>query len=87
VDVYTYVPPPGEETFDLKLRYLRSYLINPGSVGQPRDRDSRASFLVFDNEAMRVTFRRVEYDIDSARAKIEAFGLPKQSSQRLALGR
>jgi diadenosine tetraphosphatase ApaH/serine/threonine PP2A family protein phosphatase len=62
------------------------YLINPGSVGQPRDGDARAAFLVFDTEAQNVEFYRVEYDIHAAQQKIRAAGLPDFLSQRLARG-
>lgn len=59
-------------------------VFNPGSVGQPRDRDPRASWASLD-DAM-VTFHRVEYDIAAARAAIDAAGLPSESGERLELG-
>ena len=62
------------------------WLINPGSVGQPRDRDPRASYVVWDVDERRVHSRRVPYDVASASAKIAAAGLPRFLSDRLAAG-
>src|SRR5215204_3617878 len=61
------------------------YLVNPGSVGQPRDGDTFASYVIADGE--RVTYRFVEYDISKAQAKIRAAGLPDMLADRLAVGR
>jgi diadenosine tetraphosphatase ApaH/serine/threonine PP2A family protein phosphatase len=59
------------------------WLINPGSVGQPRDADPRAAYLMLDTEEWTASFRRVEYPIaDAARAILEA-GLPRQLADRL----
>ncbi len=71
---------------DLKLAEEKRYLINPGSVGQPRDGDPRASFLVYDADDHRVTFNRVEYDIRACQDKIIRAGLPSQLAERLASG-
>lgn len=62
------------------------YLVNPGSIGQPRDRDPRASFLVYDTRKKQVTFHRVEYDIHTTSEKILAAGLPERLAERLKLG-
>jgi diadenosine tetraphosphatase ApaH/serine/threonine PP2A family protein phosphatase len=67
-------------------------LINAGSVGQPRDRDPRAAWLLWERDEEsaglgRVTWRRVEYDIPSAQEAIDAAGLPDFLSSRLAVGR
>ncbi len=62
------------------------YLINPGSVGQPRDRNPDASFLVYDTESGRVTFYRVPYDIDLCYRKIVEAGLPIELAERLKIG-
>jgi len=62
------------------------HLINPGSVGQPRDRDPRASFLVYDSVDRTVRFFRVEYDIKQCQAKIVRAGLPPQLAWRLKYG-
>ena len=63
------------------------WLINPGSVGQPRDGDSRAAWLELDTEAWQATYHRVDYDIDRAAAAIERAGLPEQLAKRLFVGR
>jgi diadenosine tetraphosphatase ApaH/serine/threonine PP2A family protein phosphatase len=62
------------------------WLINPGSVGQPRDGDPRAAWLKLDTTAWRATFRRTEYDIDAAAAAIRAARLPASLAERLAYG-
>lgn len=62
-------------------------LINPGSVGQPRDHDSRAAYAVYDTEKKIVELRRVPYDIDTAARKILEAGLPEPLAYRLRLGR
>jgi predicted phosphodiesterase len=62
------------------------YLINPGSVGQPRDGDPRAAWACFEPEHRMVTFRRVVYDVAGAQRKIREAGLPEVLARRLALG-
>lgn len=64
----------------------RRYIVNVGSVGQPRDRDPRAAYAVWDVEAGRVDIRRVTYDVARARRKIEDAGLPRFLAERLAEG-
>ena len=63
------------------------YLVNPGSVGQPRDSDPRAGFGIVDTTAREVTLYRVEYPIAEAQARIQEEGLPDILAQRLSLGR
>lgn len=62
-----------------------SYLINPGSVGQPRDRDPRASFVIYDDRG-EAEFRRVEYAVEIARKKIIDSGLDRFLGERLTVG-
>ena len=62
------------------------YIINPGSVGQPRDGDNRASFIIFDAEAGSVTLQRAEYDIESEARDIRKAGLPEWFADRLFEG-
>jgi diadenosine tetraphosphatase ApaH/serine/threonine PP2A family protein phosphatase len=64
----------------------RRYIVNVGSVGQPRDRDARAAYAVWDVEAGLVEVRRVHYDIAAARRKIVEAGLPRLLADRLAAG-
>lgn len=75
---------PGEI---VQLQPGSRYIINPGSVGQPRDGDSRAAYAVWDTEAGTVRFNRVEYDILSTQRKMQAAGLPELLSERLSFGR
>ncbi len=64
------------------------YLINPGSVGQPRDRDPRASFLVYEvhNNIQKLSYQRVDYDIGATRKKILETGLNPSLAERLSYG-
>jgi len=64
-----------------------AYLINPGSVGQPRDGDPRAAFAIFDSAARMVAYYRTGYDIAAAQRKIRAAGLPDVLADRLSSGR
>jgi diadenosine tetraphosphatase ApaH/serine/threonine PP2A family protein phosphatase len=70
---------------DLDLRGRRA-LLNPGSVGQPRDGDPRAAYLVLDLDERTASFRRAEYDIERTQAEIRAAGLPEMLAARLRLG-
>lgn len=63
------------------------YLVNPGSVGQPRDGDPRAGFAIVDTAARELTLYRVEYPVQKAQSRILEEGLPDVLAQRLALGR
>jgi len=63
------------------------YLINAGSVGQPRDGDPRAAYALFDSDSLELLQRRVRYDFRATQAKIEAAGLPDILASRLAVGR
>jgi diadenosine tetraphosphatase ApaH/serine/threonine PP2A family protein phosphatase len=61
-------------------------LLNPGSVGQPRDGEPRAAYLVLDRDAETATFHRVEYDIERTQAEMRAAGLPEALAARLTRG-
>lgn len=76
-------PVPGPV---LKVSVEESYLVNPGSIGQPRDRDPRASFIVYDTRKSQISYNRIEYDIHSTAGKIIAAGLPERLAERLKLG-
>jgi predicted phosphodiesterase len=76
-----------KETSDFEIETGVSYMINPGSVGQPRDGDWRAAFAVFDTDRRVITFCRVPYDVRSAQEKIFAASLPARLATRLAAGR
>lgn len=75
-------PERFEVTIDLEKRYL----INVGSVGQPRDRNSKAAYAVCDLERKTLAIRRVEYDIELAQKRIIDAGIPKELADRLAIG-
>ena len=62
------------------------WLINPGGVGQPRDGDPRAAWLLLDTDGWSVSWRRVDYPVDEAARAIEEAGLPTMLAQRLYIG-
>ena len=70
---------------ELELEGVRA-LLNPGSVGQPRDGDPRAAYLLVDLEAQHATFRRVEYDVKQTQREMRDAGLPEMLAGRLELG-
>ena len=74
---------PGEFPVALGSRLL----INVGSVGQPRDGDPRASYVVYDAKQRAIKFRRVDYDVEAAMGRVIAAGLPERLAERLAVGR
>ena len=65
----------------------RNVIFNPGSVGQPRDGDPRASYALYDSDARALTYHRVEYDIESTQRAMEAARLPSWLIERLTYGR
>jgi diadenosine tetraphosphatase ApaH/serine/threonine PP2A family protein phosphatase len=82
-----YKSSKGKQTATLALKPKTKYLVNPGSVGQPRDNDPRAAFLLYDTDAGVITFYRVPYEIEQAQEKIFAAGLPERLAIRLEEGR
>jgi predicted phosphodiesterase len=70
-----------------QLQASNRYFINPGAVGQPRDRDPRAAFGFFDSDKLTFEFCRVEYDIEACTEKIVRAGLPSELARRLSLGK
>jgi predicted phosphodiesterase len=62
------------------------YLINPGSVGQPRDRDPRAAYAIYDSATRRFSWRRQEYPVGIAQERMRRAGLPRSLADRLAYG-
>jgi len=90
--VYTEIEGNVESTFlegdsnEIKLEKGVKYLINPGSVGQPRDRNPRAAYAVYDSETRIIKFYRVEYDIELAQKKILDEHLPPALAERLSMG-
>ena len=64
----------------------KRYLVNPGSVGQPRDRDPRAAYLIYDTNDGRIIWRRQDYELEKAQRRILDSGLPQVLAYRLAAG-
>jgi diadenosine tetraphosphatase ApaH/serine/threonine PP2A family protein phosphatase len=75
------------ESVALQLNPSVRYLINPGSVGQPRDGDWRAAFALFDTDPLVVHFHRAPYNLKTAQDRIFAANLPPRLATRLAAGR
>ena len=71
----------------IQMRKGSKYLVNPGSVGQPRDGDPRAAYAIADTTARKVELFRLKYPVEEAQAKVIKAGLPEVLAQRLALGR
>lgn len=72
----------GELDLDPGVRYL----LNPGSIGQPRDGDPRASYMTYDTDRRQVRWFRVEYPVEAAQRRIRKAGLPDVLAERLAVG-
>ncbi len=75
-----------EEPFEFKVEKGVKYLINPGSVGQPRDRNTMAGCAIYDSKSKKVMLFRIPYDIKEAQKKILKAGLPSALAERLKLG-
>ena len=77
----------AEFPVDTTIRLLKDrIIINPGAVGQPRDRDPRASYAVYNDSEGSIIHRRVEYDVTATQAKMQHVGLPRYLIDRLAYG-
>ena len=71
---------------EVKINEDTKYLINPGSVGQPRDRNNRAACAIYDSDSRTVKFFRFDYDIRGAQKKIKEASLPPALAERLRMG-
>jgi len=78
--------PAGAEAETFELEPDQEYLINPGSVGQPRDGDPRSAYAVYEPEARLVTLCRTAYNVAGAQRKILEAGLPELLALRLNAG-
>ena len=87
--IYEYTPGGvvHYEPCDFTIELGQKLFINVGSVGQPRDGDPRASYVIYDMDQRIVRFRRLEYDVAAAQARIRAAGLPDRCAERLGVGR
>jgi diadenosine tetraphosphatase ApaH/serine/threonine PP2A family protein phosphatase len=80
-------PDHGAKFAALRMEPGTRYLLNPGSIGQPRDGDPRAAFAVADLEHHVIEFWRVPYDVAAVQKRMEKASLPFQLVERLAAGR
>lgn len=71
---------------DVTIQLRSKLILNPGSVGQPRDRDPRAAYAIYDTEARTWTPKRVMYNISEVQERIRAAGLPEKHAVRIAEG-
>lgn len=76
----------GDSPLDLSEMGECRLIINPGSVGQPRDGNPRASYAIYDSQAETVFHYRVEYDIQATQSKMLRYGLPESLARRLSYG-
>jgi predicted phosphodiesterase len=85
---YSLAPPllSRELADEMPLSDDKWYLVNPGGLGQPRDGDPRAPFLIYDTADRTVVFHRAEYDIAACQRKILHAGLPARLAERLRMG-
>ena len=74
-------------SFKVRVERGNKYIVNVGSVGQPRDGNPQAAYCIYDTESRDVTVKRAEYDAGSARNKIISSGLPPFLGERLLAGR
>ena len=79
--------PDGDPSLEIALQDGLRYVINPGSVGQPRDGDARAAFALYTPGTLTLELRRVPYSVDAAQRRIIVAGLPASLANRLAVGR
>jgi predicted phosphodiesterase len=77
---------PLSENTRIKLDRNTRYLINPGSIGQPRDKNPAPSFVIFDSGKMEISFNRFTYDVNRTQKKIRDAGLPELLASRLEAG-
>ena len=85
VDFVGYVPE--QVPLEIQLQDGIRYVINAGSVGQPRDGDARAAFALYTPDTATLELRRVPYAVDAAQRRIIVAGLPASLANRLAVGR
>ena len=86
--VFALTPTTVEELppVDFTLDQGKKYIVSVGSVGQPRDYDNRASYTIYDTDAKRFEFKRIEYDIETAAEKVLRAKLERNFAHRLYIG-
>jgi diadenosine tetraphosphatase ApaH/serine/threonine PP2A family protein phosphatase len=85
-DLLEVVSPANGDTL-LTIEPQARYLVNPGSVGQPRDGDPRAAYVIYDTETKQLDLIRLAYPLEMTQEKMLKVGLPDPLARRLALGR
>jgi diadenosine tetraphosphatase ApaH/serine/threonine PP2A family protein phosphatase len=86
-EAFDSVGPATAGESQLELKSGSKYLVNPGSVGQPRDGDPRAAYAIVDTDRRSVELIRLKYSVEDAQSKVIRAGLPEVLAQRLAIGR
>ena len=86
-DTFDGFVPNGEGSIEIPLAAGIRYLVNPGSVGQPRDGDPRAAYALYDADRPALVLHRVPYPVEAAQRRIRTAGLPPALANRLAIGR
>ena len=86
-DAFDMLGPSTAADLQVPLRDGCKYLVNPGSIGQPRDGDPRAAYAIADTTGKRVELFRLKYAVEETQEKILKAGLPEVLAQRLAVGR
>jgi diadenosine tetraphosphatase ApaH/serine/threonine PP2A family protein phosphatase len=81
----------GESKWFNTVRYLwmnseDTYFVNPGSVGQPRDGDPRASYMIYNSDTQVITLKRIEYDIEKTQERMTNLNFPQMLIDRLSVG-
>src|ERR1700676_448386 len=87
IGVIHLTPEPGPNFAALRLEQGTRYLINPGSIGQPRDGDPRCAFAIADLDHQVIEFWRAPYEIAAVQKRMQSAGLPASLIERLAAGR
>jgi diadenosine tetraphosphatase ApaH/serine/threonine PP2A family protein phosphatase len=86
-DSFDMVGPAAAGEMQVQMRNGSKYLVNPGSIGQPRDGDPRAAYAIADTTLRRVELFRLSYPVEETQDKILKAGLPEVLAQRLSVGR
>ena len=87
IDMIHLRPDHGPKFAALRMEPGTRYLLNPGSIGQPRDGDPRAAFAIADLDHSVIEFWRVPYDIAAVQKRMEQAGLPFSLVERIGVGR
>ncbi|MEM7532715.1 MAG: metallophosphoesterase family protein [Chloroflexota bacterium] len=84
--VVDFIPPPTDGLIQLETSDAQRLIINPGSIGQPRDNDARAAYAIFDTDALIWDYNRIAYPVELTQSEMRRAGLPKRLIDRLSFG-